>query len=1620
MNEMKNLAAAEDLQTPIGNSGGSSDDTTDLSGAEATQHGAVDSGDSTEGDPRKIGRYRIIRRVGQGGFGRVYLGHDDDLDRPVAIKVPSPERITRPQDVQAFLTEARILAKLDHPNIVPVHDVGRTEDGLCFVVSKLIEGSELSIRLAQARPFRQSAELVATIAEALHYAHTKGLVHRDIKPGNILIDGSGKPCVVDFGLAMRDEDFGKVAAIAGTPPYMSPEQARGEGHRVDGRSDIFSLGIVFYELLTGRRPFRGDSHREVLDQIVTTEPRPPRQMDDSIPRELERICLRSMMKRASDRYTTARDMAEDLRLFLQVEKGAGSPVSSAVPFVPTGSTVEEAPLPSTDQKSDSDQRPVKIVPKGLRAFDQQDADFFLELLPGPRDRDGLPESIRFWKKKIEQLDPDLTFKVALIYGPSGCGKSSQIKAGLLPRLAKHVITVYVEATAEDTEGRLLKGLRRVCPELPRELGLVASLARLRRGQILPGERKVLLVIDQFEQWLFSKRADDNTELVAALRHCDGDHVQAIVTVRDDFWLAASRFMRDLEIRVLEGENSSLVDLFDPRHAKKVLMSFGRAYGALPDTSGDLDREQRSFLDLSITGLAQDGKVIPVRLALFAEMMKGKPWTPAALREVGGTEGVGLTFLEETFSASTAPPEHRLHQQAAQGVLSALLPETGTDIKGRMRSRQELLEASGYASRAGDFDDLIRLLDPELRLITPTDPEGSVSEGQPATPSGHFYQLSHDYLVHPLREWLTRKQRESRRGRAALRLAERSASWNARPENRLLPSALEWANIRLLTKDKDWTDPQRKTMRRAGRVHGIRGVLTLALLAAGVLAGIAARRQVIENQRAIQAAGLVQRLRDADTPQVPEIVNAMHEYRSFVDPLLKSELEKAPTDSRQKLHASLAVLPVDATQVDYLFDRLTKAEPAQLVTLRDALKTHRSTVTPKLWRVLERAEPGDASVLPCAGALAGYDPDNTKWESVDEKVAQALVSVNPVFLGLWLDALRSVRGRLTAPLVAIFQDTSRAETVHSLATNILADFAAADPDRLAELLMVADHKSYLTFFPVAAKMAEEILPVFQSELAKKPTYSWSDPKIDPAWTTPDATLQSAIESAHGLLADRFAFCQTLPLVDFATIVEALRKAGYRPVRFRPYADEQTVRVAAVWTRDGRNWRISSGLTAGEIQDQDDRNRKDRFLVVDVAGYVTAGAGDKPADRYAALWVERTSDDDARMYAGTTADEEAEVHDKLKDEKLIPRTRHFVIGSDGNPIYCGVWGRPPRSTVTGRTLQPEFQDNFRQRLADPRDHLVTDIAVSGASKPQAIRERAQAALASADRKLKTKPDDLDARFSLAMAHLRLGDHQKALEDLQAVIDKNSENISAKKYRVIALARLGNKQDALTELAKFQKEEVPDGTKLCLAVVVAAELGEGLHQALDAMEAATKKLPDDAELRYEAARAFSLASMVVSRSDKAKGRQLAERARQSLSEAVKSDDADFGKMDEDSDLDPIRDDPAFAEIMRAGHPGRRYAAVWNGDTDFEAMSVHGLDPAAHLRKCGQLTAQGYRPVSCSASRCDQSEPLVTASVWHRPAVQDDVKDRLAERQARAAISLVRMGKAPTPGFAVSSSTG
>jgi serine/threonine protein kinase/DNA-directed RNA polymerase specialized sigma24 family protein len=268
--------------------------------------------------PDRFGRYKVCGKLGGGTFGNVYLANDSVMDRQVAIKVPSARLLASQSAKDQFLSEARSVARLQHEGIVRAYDFGQEVDGTCYIVYEFIEGTNLKERIT-AEPLGpdEAARILAQLAEALHYAHLQGLVHRDIKPANILLDRQGRPRLTDFGLAVREEDLPKERGrLAGTRHYMSPEQVRREGHHIDGRTDIYSLGVVLYELLCGRRPFEAKTVRELEDQILHRQAKPPRQIKDSIPQELERICLKALSKRINDRYTTGKDMAEELRRVL--------------------------------------------------------------------------------------------------------------------------------------------------------------------------------------------------------------------------------------------------------------------------------------------------------------------------------------------------------------------------------------------------------------------------------------------------------------------------------------------------------------------------------------------------------------------------------------------------------------------------------------------------------------------------------------------------------------------------------------------------------------------------------------------------------------------------------------------------------------------------------------------------------------------------------------------------------------------------------------------------------------------------------------------------------------------------------------------------------------------------------------------------------------------------------------------------------------------------------------------------------------------------------------------------------------------------------------------------------
>jgi serine/threonine protein kinase len=269
-----------------------------------------------------FGRYRILKTLGEGAMGSVYLAHDTQLDRKVALKIPKFDIRSESKHIDRFLREARSAATLSHPNICPVFDVGEI-DGTHFMTMAHIQGHTLQEFVNPEKPQRDRnvANVVRRIALALHEAHINGLVHRDVKPGNVMVDQRNEPIIMDFGLArpMDETDDARLTrdgAILGSPAYMSPEQIEGRIEKIGPHSDLYSLGVILYELLTSKLPFEG-SVASIIGQILSKEPESPQKHRPDMSPRLAHICLKAIAKKPQDRYPSMQVMANELMEFLK-------------------------------------------------------------------------------------------------------------------------------------------------------------------------------------------------------------------------------------------------------------------------------------------------------------------------------------------------------------------------------------------------------------------------------------------------------------------------------------------------------------------------------------------------------------------------------------------------------------------------------------------------------------------------------------------------------------------------------------------------------------------------------------------------------------------------------------------------------------------------------------------------------------------------------------------------------------------------------------------------------------------------------------------------------------------------------------------------------------------------------------------------------------------------------------------------------------------------------------------------------------------------------------------------------------------------------------------------------
>jgi serine/threonine protein kinase len=281
---------------------------------------------------RRLGDYELLEEIARGGMGVVYRARQLSLNRIVAVKVVLSGPFADPEFVRRFRTEAEAAAALRHPHIVAVHEVGERA-GVHFLSMEFVEGQNFSELVRdQPLPARRAANYLHAIALAVQHAHERGILHRDLKPSNILLDVFDQPRITDFGLAKiknRDAELTIPGAVLGSPNFIPPEQAAGKFSEIAAHSDVYSLGAILYQLLTGRPPFQGETLNEILQQVQNAAPVSPRKLNPSVPPDLQTICLKCLSKEPSRRYATARALAGDLELFLAGKPVHARPVSKS-------------------------------------------------------------------------------------------------------------------------------------------------------------------------------------------------------------------------------------------------------------------------------------------------------------------------------------------------------------------------------------------------------------------------------------------------------------------------------------------------------------------------------------------------------------------------------------------------------------------------------------------------------------------------------------------------------------------------------------------------------------------------------------------------------------------------------------------------------------------------------------------------------------------------------------------------------------------------------------------------------------------------------------------------------------------------------------------------------------------------------------------------------------------------------------------------------------------------------------------------------------------------------------------------------------------------------------------
>jgi serine/threonine protein kinase/formylglycine-generating enzyme required for sulfatase activity len=1543
---------------------------------------------------KKIGRYRLLDKLGQGAFGVVFRAHDETLERDVAIKLLT--RFQSSSQADAWVQEARVLAKLDHPSIVPVYDIGKTDQGQPFIVSKLVNGGNLSERSSEPGwALDDSVKVVTQLAWALDYLHRRGVMHRDVKPSNVLTTETGDAVLVDFGLALPEGAYGRGSRFVGTPAYMSPEQARYEGHRVDGRSDLYSLGVVFYELLTGSRPFVAKDQEELLECIRNVEVRPLRQINSSVPRELERICLKALSKKVSDRYTTASDMADDLAHWRSASIDTASFSIPTSPPLNLGST---APADSTHQTIDIET--VGVVPHGLRPFGQNDSDFFRYLVPGARDRNGIPESISFWVQRIANRDPNSTFRIGVLMGLSGSGKSSLIRAGVLPLLQESCKAVFVEAKPSDLEQDLVSGIHREYPQFGSETNLRELLIRIRFAGN-PQRPKLLLVIDQFEQWLNHHRDADITTLHEALRQCDGANVQTILLVRDDFMLGLSSFMDQLDESLLQNQNFATIEAFGISHGRKVLAAFGRAFGTVnqPPTAS-----QEAFINASIDELAKIGRLEPVQICLLSEMVKNKPWSTATLRELGGIQGLGIAFLEERLTGTSAHPMLRSNLEIVKQILNELLPSDDTIIKPQACAQSILLERLQGVASEETLSRLLHLIDTEVRLITPSsNPNVSVTSSSVSSTSDPAYQLTHDYLVPTIRKWLASQNTSTRAGRATEQLRELSALWNAKPSVKRLPTLVEWSTIRWNVPKKSWSPSESRLMTAAcNRFLRLTGMtLSVAFLVTCCLWYW--RRDGLSRS-------LATRLLEAQSEDVVPILKEIQPVSNWVLtklPAFRKDDDSSPQDVMEQFRIALAQIHHNPETHDFVLNHLSLLEDRNAKSYIDFLTSSSSITNEMIASRAQRAfEVNDPEGVWLAALLCSRDSRHAAWSELSRPLSGALLRKSSVQLTYWIEIFRPIQGLLVEELVALGAGLEQANSVEqeqakqNLAV-LITSLASSDSKSLSRML---------TWIPVDAMPAMIDAGRNSSDFAIELRELLAKESVN-ARTQRLSTQQAKdIEGVFvGQLFESGGWLERIPMGQVDSVRSQMATIGLAPNTVRPYLMKGQWYVAATWSPNQSECLIATNLSTQELELQNAQKQAEGWALVDFSSYQVSSTDTGRLD-WAAVW--RKAPEIANQQVLLIGETDADTAQQTRQERvagLIQIRSQTRLASNGELLHDSLWGYDTEGVEEqSRVSRLEFAmgNLFPGYLQTDVRSIVTLL---DRDRSRAWTEYYNYYLTSL-RLQRRNPADIVLMASRLSA---CGELNKAMEQFQEIGPddwkqlRETERASRKRtyyrFKGRTLAKLGSVAELkslVDEVASNNLLPTRDLEHLQLHILLlegnAAQVGDMLERL---KSSDTKSMAETDVLLRSLAAIASSDRVGDLRSDAMK--TLLERAMRLPTEHRELVDALL-----DSDFDELRKNEQWLQFLESLQLSTRYTSCFHASSALESTALLGVPVASHTQSTKNLIETGYLPTVWTLHD-EPKKGMVASSVWHRKKASLRDLSTKANRIATICLAMARLGE-------------